>query len=276
MRLRHWTRRPAYLGSLAAVLVSLLLTPEAGAKSALILNAPSFYGEIPARTYDVQGKPIGSASLSLVQEEDGKVRMRAESRIDGGARNVVEATFEVLNGGSQLRILSQQSQSYDPKGKSLGVLHLDHTRREGSCTPPGAERKDAEILPLPEDDRIANVPLNLLFVPLVQGSVEEIEFQVFLCRGGARIIDFKTDVTARPSRPGSAGVVEVRYRPVLNQVLSWLATRLTPELAFWFDANGEGTYLAHRMPLYSKGPEVIVVRDGISPEQLYSPDAGAP
>ncbi len=32
--------------------------------------------------------------------------------------------------------------------------------------------------------------------------------------------------------------------------------------------NGQGTYLAHRMPLFSKGPEVLVVRDGIARELL--------
>jgi hypothetical protein len=42
---------------------------------------------------------------------------------------------------------------------------------------------------------------------------------------------------------------------------SWL-----PQFSFWLD--GEGNYLAHRIPLYSQGPEVLVVRHGISPLTL--------
>ena len=43
-----------------------------------------------------------------------------------------------------------------------------------------------------------------------------------------------------------------------------------PQLSFWFDANGNGTYLAHRMPLFTKGPEVTIVRDGIEPEIIQT------
>ena len=36
-----------------------------------------------------------------------------------------------------------------------------------------------------------------------------------------------------------------------------------PKLSFWFDPRSASPWLAHRIPLYSKGPEVFVIRDGL-------------
>ena len=60
----------------------------------------------------------------------------------------------------------------------------------------------------------------------------------------------------------------MRYQPDLGVVMSFLAKAVIPDLAFWFDARGQGTYLAHRMPLFSKGPEVMVILDGVAQELL--------
>ena len=127
----------------------------------------------------------------------------------------------------------------------------------------------AREVALPKHDRVANVPLNLLFLPLVQGQVDQIDFQLFLCRGGPRVLDFAANIKGE-RRPPDADlrVVEVEYKPDLGSVLSVLARGFVPNLSFWFDANGGGTYLAHRMPLFSKGPEVTIVRDGLSPDML--------
>ena len=43
---------------------------------------------------------------------------------------------------------------------------------------------------LPPDDRVANTTMSLLFQPLIEGREERIEFQAFLCRGGARLMNF--------------------------------------------------------------------------------------
>ena len=50
---------------------------------------------------------------------------------------------------------------------------------------------------------------------------------------------------------------------IVRRVVSWVADAFLPNLSFWFDPRDEGAYLAHRMPLYRKGPEVMIVKDGI-------------
>ena len=58
-------------------------------------------------------------------------------------------------------------------------------------------------------------------------------------------------------------MVEIRFGPNLGRVASWLASVVVPKLRFWFEAE-DGQYLAHRMPLYGGGPEVVVSREGVS------------
>ena len=51
---------------------------------------------------------------------------------------------------------------------------------------------------------------------------------------------------------------------VSRQVASLpLAKAIVPRLSFWFDPASPIPWLAHRMPLYTNGPEVLVVRQGI-------------
>jgi len=272
-------RRPAptthrlstWLGSCLLALCALpLCATETEAGSALVLQAPGLYGIVPATTYSTEGKRLGGADISVERGEDGRVTMRAATATDDGARTEVEAVLEVIDAtGSKLRLLSQKSESFDAAGKSFGVLFVDHEKATGSCTPreAGAETK---TLALPDHDRIVNIPLNLLFLPIVERKVDVIDFQVFLCRDGPQLMDFKTETERR------GDVVEVRYKPQLGMMLSWIAESFIPNLAFWFDVNQEGLYIAHRMPLYPQGPEVVVVRDGLSPAHLHSLLAAAP
>jgi len=83
------------------------------------------------------------------------------------------------------------------------------------------------------------------------------------------VLDFAANIKGERPPPGTDfRIVEIEYKPELGPVLSVLARGFVPNLSFWFDANGSGTYLAHRMPLFSKGPEVTIVRDGLSPSIL--------
>jgi hypothetical protein len=87
------------------------------------------------------------------------------------------------------------------------------------------------------------------------------EFQLFLCGRGPELVDFVASVV--PDEPESdERIVEVRYRPDLGRVVSLLARRLVPKLSFWFDIDTH-SWIGHRLPLYSKGPEVFVVREGV-------------
>ncbi len=231
----------------------------------LVLPTPETFGVFPATTYDESGDRIGESRLSLQAGPDGLVDIHVSTGADDGARTIAKAQLVRLPDDSGVRILSEQSQSVDDAGKPLGLLRIDHSRGVGTCTPAGGGEDDTVVFELAPDERVVNVPLNLLFVPLVQGDVEEIEFQYFLCRGGPRVLDFQARRAEVPVERDGRSIIEISYGPDLGQMVSWLARSLMPKLSFWFEADGDGTtYVAHRMPLFSKGPEVTVVREGRS------------
>lgn len=261
-------RRPA--AWLAALFV---LTAGAGARaeSALRLPLPDRFGEIDAGTFDAAGQRVGEAQIRLARLGDAQVELAARSGIEGSARSEVSARMQLVDGGRALRLLSQRSESFDTSGASLGVLSIDHERREARCgAPPGSGDEDA-VVKLAERDRVVNVPLNLLFQRLVTGEVPELDFEVLLCRFGARVIE----AHARIATPATAqgGLVEVRYELDLG-LLSAVAAPFLPTLSFWFDRESPGAWVAHRMPLFSKGPTVLVVRSDVSPERVL-PHVGA-
>lgn len=268
-------RAPAHSArnAIAAVALALglgigLVSSTATAGSSIILPYPDHFGEFPAGTYSNDGVRLGEALLKLEKRADGLVVMSVETRIEGGARQEARAEFSVLEANRGLLLLREFTHSHDREGKSKGILRVDHVKGEATCTPTPESGQAPSRVSLPEDERVTNVPLQLLFLPLVQGETERISFQLFLCGGGAKVVDFAA--TLAPRRPATSRheIVEVRYSPDLGAFMSFLAKAVVPDLAFYFDANGQGTYLAHRMPLFSKGPEVLVVRDGVAHELL--------
>ena len=62
-------------------------------------------------------------------------------------------------------------------------------------------------------------------------------------------------------------VIEIEYGPDFGRTIAFLASRLLPSFSFWFDA-ADGTYLGHRMPLYREGPNVTLVRQGLTPDAI--------
>lgn len=262
---RSWARllACAALASWAATFPTVVL-----AESNLVLPYPQDIGAYPAATYNDDGERLGGASLTLVDREDGTVQITVTTGVDGGANTRAQAILEVLENKSGLRLLSEQSESHDDQGRPLGRLFVDHQKGFGSCKPPPHVGGETITLELPADERVANIPLNLLFLPLVRGSVEHIDFQYFLCRGGARLMDFRAHLDGAPVDQDGKQIVRVTYGPYLGDMVGWIAGSLIPKLAFWFTTDNDGSYLAHRMPLFSKGPEVLVVRDGMSPTRL--------
>jgi len=254
--------------ALACALGAMLSSPAAvRAESQLVLDYPPSFETVPAATYDEDRQRIGGAHLVVEKLEDGNVRMIAESGFDGGARNVVQALLEPVDVDKGLRLLQQESRSFDAGGQPLGVLSIDHRAGTASCRRPDGSL--VETLDLPVDDRVANVPLNLLFLPLVHGDTDKMNYQVFLCRGGARLMDFEAWVARRER--GSNGhdpLVEVRYGPDFGGLMSIVAQNFVPNFAVWFDPKRVNPWLAHRIPLYAKGPEVLVIREGIPPGEL--------
>jgi hypothetical protein len=255
---------------LAASAAALLVAAPASAGSALRLAYPESFTTVPAATYDVEGGRVGGAHLVVERLPDGVVKMATETGFDGGARTVLTAALVPIDASKALRPLWQESRSFDPAGTPLGILRIDHERGVASCTPgPELDPSRAIELPLPDGDRVANVPLNLLFLPLVSGAQERVEFQFFLCRGGARLMDFRARVAARRNGgPDGQRLVEIRYGPDFGTIGSLLAQSMLPRLSIWFDPRARQPWLGHRVPLYSEGPEVLVIRDGVPPSWL--------
>jgi hypothetical protein len=256
------------------LLAAALLLDGSGAlgESGVLLPLPDSFGQIDAGTFDVAGHRVGEARMSVVRRPDGRVELEARSGIDGSARSSVSALMELSEGGKALRLVSQRSESFDTSGASLGVLSIDHDARIARCSAPSGADGPQTSVELPLADHVVNVPLNLLFQRLVTGEVEEVSFQVLLCRFGARLFD----AHARLAGPaaGQNGLVEVQYQLDLGPLLSPMAAPFLPTLSFWFDRDEPGAWVAHRMPLFSQGPTVLVVRSGISPERL-APDVAA-
>jgi hypothetical protein len=239
----------------------------ARAESALRLRAPEVFGVVPAASYDERGRVVGEAHLAIEQLPGGVVRIAAQSGYQRGARSAALAELEPAGGAGELRLLSQESHSFRADGSPLGVLRVDHRARVASCSAPDGSGVPTRELRLPEGDRVVNVPMNLFFLPLLRGEVADLHFQMFLCRGAPRLLDFEARVERRhhgAQRP----VVEVRYRPELGSLVSLVAQPFVPRLSFWFDPTAENPWLAHQLPLYSGGPEVVVAREGVALELL--------
>lgn len=261
--LRPGNRAPLLLLSL------FLLARVAGAESELLLPVPKSFGVVPASTYDEKGRRVGDAHLAVERLENGRVRLIGQSGYEGAARNIVSAELELVNDGTALRLLRQSSASFDQAGLALGELTVDHRSREGRCAPPADSGDKVRTMELPDHERVANIPVNLLFLPLARGDSKEVKFQVFLCRGKPRIIDAKATVARRvKTEDGIRDIVEVQYDLDFGPMLSRLARPFMPKVAVWFDPENADSWLAHRMPLFAKGPTVMVVRTGIAPELL--------
>jgi len=255
---------------LAVALALLALgAGRARAESGLLLPVPHSFGAVPASTYDEDGRRVGDAHLVVERMENGLVRMLAQSGIQGAERNVVTADLEFANGGSALRLVRQTSRSFDAAGQGLGQLTVDHRAREGSCEPPPGRGEQRQTLVLPEPDTVANIPVNLLFLPLATGESDEVDFQLFLCRGKPRLVSAKATVARHvKTDDGIRDIVEIQYDVDFGPLLSRMARPFMPKLAVWFDPQRPDGWLAHRMPLFAQGPTVMVVRAGIAPDLL--------
>ena len=261
--------RPA-MPSRFLLLLALCLAPAvfaaraARAESELRLPYPQAFGTVPAATYDTSRHRVGAAHVMLERLADESVRIVAESGFDGGDHNVATALLAPSEDRLSLQPVLQESKTFRGDGSLRGTLSVDHRTRVASCGRSKAGGMAVERIELPELDRVANVALTLLFQPLVHGEIPSEAFQLFLCENGARLMDFEAHVERRDTGAhGPGSLVEIRYRPDLGPIGSYIAAHLIPQLSFWFDPTTANSWLAHRIPLYSQGPEVIVVRDGV-------------
>jgi hypothetical protein len=257
------TRLSRPLAVLIAGLAFGHATPADG-ESAFVLAWPASLGRVPATTYDDHGTPLGDANLLIEQLDNGRIRVFSQSGQMRGAHTVATAELAPVQVGKSLRLVRQDSHSFDPQGQSIGMMSIDHVERRARCL--DSDGSIQSELELPAEDRVVNVPLNLLFLPLVRGEARELRFQLFLCRTHAQLLDFEAWVAGQ-AHHGDLEPVEVRYAPDLG-LLSPLARQMVPKLSFWFDPRAPYGWIAHRLPLYTGGPEVLVVRQGVSTAAL--------
>jgi hypothetical protein len=243
--------------------------PAAPLHSTLRLPLPAVFGPIPSATYDEVGHKVGEARLDVLKLPTGNTYILASSGIAGAEAMVLSTELTPTSDGGALRPLWQMSHSYDKDGRSLGIMFIDHEKGEAFCSHEDGDTSPPDRLPIPQPDRVAHVPLNLLFLPLAKGETSEIKFQFLLCELGPRFVDAKATVARKiPAHAGAAPLVEVRYELDLNPVLAAVARPFLPRFSFWFDPGARDPWVAHRMPLASKGPAVLIVRTGVSPEAL--------
>ena len=251
-------------------LVACLASASARAESSLEIAVPASFGVMDAVALDTSGKRVGSARLEIEKLDNGEVRVFSHVALDGGAQTTAQAILAPINGGRNLRILRQESRSIDPDYNSLGVLSIDHSGRVATCSGTDKDRESVRALDLPESDRVVNVPYNLLFSPLVDGSAETMDFQIFVCRPRPYLVSFRAGVERRePTSASEPGLVEISFEPQ-GGLISFIARRFAPELVFWFEPKRANPWIAHRFPLYSSGPDVVVVREGVSYGRLMN------
>ena len=259
-----------WLSALPPTILLLLALPALPARgeSTLALSPPESFGEIAADTYDEEGRRVGSANLKIQRLASGNVMMEVQTAIDGSARSAASAELAPNGPDRTPRLVRERTQAVDETDTPMGVTTIDHTTGVAQCGKPEGSEEEPERIELPREDRVVNVPLNLLFQPLVRGETEVVDFQVLLCRArGARIVSAQAKV-ADASREEGERLVEIRYSLDFGPILSRLAAPFMPQLSFWFQGNSPGAWVGHRMPLFSKGPTVFVVRSGFSPNLL--------
>ena len=265
---------PLLAPCLAAVASAALAAAGAHAESALRLPYPAAFGAVPAATYDSSRIRVGAAHVGVEKLDDDGVRVVVESGFDGGAHTVATALLEPSADHHTLQPVLQESRTFRGDGSVRSTLRIDHRTRPATCgrAPDAGGALATEQIALPPADHVANVALTLLFEPLLRGETPSTDFQMFLCEGGARLMDFEAHVEKRETGAhGPGSLVEVRYRPDFGAIGSFVAEHLIPQLSFWFDPTTPTPWLAYRLPLYSKGPEVLVVRDGV-PTRWLSDD----
>jgi hypothetical protein len=262
---RKFLERAALVVGLAC---AVMASGAAAAESTLRFSLPENFGSVPAVTYDAAGLRIGTATTSLERSGLAEIRITGSATLDRGGSTKVHADFRVRDDGTGILLLRQQSQSITVDGRPLGTLFIDHEAGFATCTPPPDSGREVQRLPIPEPDRAANVPLYLLFEPLAAGTSESVEFDLLICRDDPRFMAFEARAVSRTEDGAAPPHVEIRYAPRFGAVLNFLARAVVPDLRFWLDTEHADRYLAHRMPLYAKGPEIWVIREGIDPGEL--------
>jgi hypothetical protein len=249
---------------LVALLVAFALPPSAQARSALRLESFGKHGVRRASLFDPSGAPIGRSRVGFEPAPEGRVRMSVRSSLDAGGGAEMEALLAPRSDGG-LELLSEHTRTLAADGRPALIARIDHAAGTALC-----ERRGEEPvrLSLPADQRIANVVLPILLLPLARSEVDEVDFQFLLCRATPRIVDARARHSRRLGGAQGGRGVELAARFDLGPILNLLAGPFLPELRVWLDPDAEPPWLGHLMPLYPGGPSVATVREGVELEWL--------
>lgn len=227
---------------------------------------PDRFGSVPATSYDANGRPNGLAQLSMVHAGDGAVRVGVHVVLDDGIHANLRATLEP-RAHNMLQLIRERAEVLGPQGARISQMQIDHRHGWARCT--GADGK-TDAVALPHPDRVANIPMNLLFRPLVDGQKQQVNFQTLLCGDPARIINTQAILTQNMPRLFQGHrLVEIRYRFDLGPVLSMLARPFLKHVTFWFEPAAPVPWVAHRIPLYAQGPTIMIMRNALRPADLF-------
>jgi hypothetical protein len=268
---------PRHTERLATAVLFMLcfgLSSQVAAESKLLLGLPERLEAIAATTFDSRGRAVGRSWFEIESSESGTRHLTIELSVEGGGTNRSEATLAPVAAAlvgnrdltRQFRITEERSQATRADGVSLDLLVIDHIQRRVSCYPSGADRSAGRHIELPANDRVVNVALPYLFRPLATGEIDQLHFQLAVCRDGPMLRNMIAVRGPRVLREGRE-VIEIRYGPDFGSAIAWLASRLLPRFSFWLDSH-DGEYLGHRMPLHREGPEILLVRKGLTPTDL--------
>lgn len=252
----------------AVIMLSLCLCRQvmADAGSGVRFAMPERFGEYQALAYDDDNRPIGVASLSMRKAADDAVEVAVKVRLDAGSHAEMQAWLVPDASGQHLRLRTQSTRAYDDQDQLVVDMQADHERGTAQCTYRGYGTRSVR---LPPGERIVNVPLNLLLRPVVAGEMPRVAFQTLLCDEAIRIVEAEVRyVRAIPVTSGNSSLVEARYRLDLGPLLTLALAPFLQRISFWFEANRPYLWVGHRMPLYAKGPAVLVLRQGYRPQDL--------
>jgi hypothetical protein len=245
-----------------ALLCLLGAAGPAQAASSLRFPVPSQFGEFEGETLDPEGVPLGPARVAVERDPHGRIVLEGERGIVGQATVRFYALFEPVEESDALQLVLQRSRMVDPSGATLAETAIDHVSSQATCTLEGRQH----TLELPDRDRVANVPIDLLLAPIARGERDELDFQALVCGHGFRLVDVSARRTGRIVRPSEGmQAVEIEYEVRLNPILARIARPFLPRILFWIDPAATGPSVAQQLPLFPTGPTIFVVRRGIAP-----------
>jgi len=240
------------------LLVLMLGASVARSESTLRVPSPE-PGTFSATIYSLEGEAIGENLVSSVPQSGGGVVLTSTTLVEGRLEQVMEVQLEPIIGTTELRPVWQRIERTIGGGPDRVALRINHVRRQAKCERAG---KSAEYLPLPQQDRIANVPMTLLLRPLAAGTVESVDFQMVICERWSRIVG----VRVRREGPLVEGAVGMDFRfDIGGPILSTLFRPFLPRINVWMHPDPPNLWIANRVPLHSGGETVCLVREGIDP-----------